>query len=155
MLEAPSYDTGNSRWTGQMQKVLSRFGVNKSEIGTWKDWNDKKPNCDGNHDFRLTPFKYPVHLGQGNVFTPVCQSFRHPWIDTPLGRCSPPHKQTYPQADTSWIDTLLGRHPLLSRHHPPHPHPRWQLKRAVRILLECILVHFDFSYLTWCHIFKI
>ena len=35
----------------------------------------------------------------------------------------------------------LGRHPLgrqpLGRHPPP---PRWPLKRAVRILLECILV---------------
>ena len=47
-------------------------------------------------------------LGQGNVFTPVCQSF------CSQGESAPP------------VQTL--------------PPPRWQVKRVVRILLECILV---------------
>ena len=33
--------------------------------------------------------------------------------------------------------TPLGRHPFLDRHPPP---PRWLLNRAVRVLLEYILV---------------
>ena len=82
-------------------------------------------------------------LGQGNVFTPVCQSFC-----SRGGACPTTCWDTYP----------LGRHPpgihpspLLGR--PPHPGrlplsradtPRMLQytvnKRVVRILLECILV---------------
>ena len=69
-------------------------------------------------------------LGQGKVFTPVCQSFclggwctpqsRHPSRQTPT-----PSRQTpYPSwADTPCQDTPLGRHPLgrhpLGRHTLP------------------------------------
>ena len=45
----------------------------------------------------------------------------------PLGR-HPPRRTPHP----------LGRHP--PRQIPP---PRWQLKWAVRILLECVLVYFN------------
>ena len=69
-------------------------------------------------------------LRQGNVFTPVCKSFCshgsvHPTRQTP----SLPG-QTSPQADP------LGRH---------RPNPRRQLKWAVRMLLECILVIIKFK----------
>ena len=43
----------------------------------------------------------------------------------------------------SWADTSLGRHPLLGRHPPPQadtPSLDTVNDRAVRILLECILV---------------
>ena len=70
-------------------------------------------------------------LGQGNVFTHVCQSFcsrrgasaplhagihpqgRHPWADTP---------SRHPWADTPWADPPPGRHTYLGR-HPPGKHP--------------------------------
>ena len=62
-----------------------------------------------------------------------------PQIDTPLGRYplgrhtprQTPLRQTHPQADTPWADIPPGQ----------APPPRWQLKRVVRILLECILVN--------------
>ena len=42
---------------------------------------------------------------------------------------------------TPWLEPPLGRHPLLRRTLPRQARPPgWQLKRAVRILLECILV---------------
>ena len=65
-----------------------------------------------------------MKLREGNVFTPVCQSFCsqgeypsmgvsasrsrgiHPRADTP-----PPTRQTSPKAHTTQADTLLGRHP--------------------------------------------
>ena len=58
-------------------------------------------------------------LGQGYVFTPVCQSFCSQWgvqprVDTPQADTPPSPGQTAPQADT----------------------PGRKLKRAVRILLE-------------------
>ena len=93
-------------------------------------------------------------LWQGNVFTPVCQSFcsqgrcladtlpgqtppgqTHPQ-QTPSGQTSPQAdtpEQTL-QADTPWTDTPLGR-------NLPQADPlRRPLQRTVRILLECFLV---------------
>ena len=99
-------------------------------------------------------------LGQGNVFTPVCHSVRrgvsqhvidggvhpvdrhllgrhplgrHPSGRHPLGR-QPPSRQTLPppgQTTPICADT-------------PSP-SRWQLKQAVRILLEYFLVQKIFS----------
>ena len=99
-------------------------------------------------------------LGQSNVlhmcvilFTGGCVSqyameCTPPWADTPLGRHSlsrhplgrhsPSRHPLGRHTPHLWADTPhLGRHPL--GRYPPPP-PRWQLKRAVRILLECILV---------------
>ena len=62
----------------------------------------------------------------------------NPWANTPW-------------ADIPQTDTLLGKHPL--GRHPPGRHPLcsafWNTvnKRAVRILLECILVLFSFTRL--------
>ena len=112
-------------------------------------------------------------LGQGNVFTPVCHFIhrgrgregvcgrhpprknpprqtpprqtpppantspgKHPLEQTPLPGQTPPPGQTFP----------LGRHPFLGRHCPP-PTPRQQLKWAVCILLEYILVSVDPAFL--------
>ena len=57
---------------------------------------------------------------EGYVFTPVCHSVHggvHPPRQTPPGQTSPPTGQT-----------------------PPGTPPEMATKRAVRILLECILV---------------
>ena len=51
------------------------------------------------------------------------------WVETPLGRQPP--RQTPPWADTPRADTM---------HWADTPPPRRPLQRAVRILLECILV---------------
>ena len=74
-------------------------------------------------------------LGQGNVFTPVCDSIHKEGIVCPIAYWDTPAPgQTPPQVDTCW-----GR-------HPPGRHPLSDLwdavnKRAVRILLGCILVN--------------
>ena len=70
-------------------------------------------------------------LGQGNVFTPICQSF------CSQGECT-----------CARTDTIPGRHTPFGKYPPKqtplplgrHPFPRRQLKRAIHILLECILV---------------
>ena len=91
-------------------------------------------------------------LREGNVFTPVCQSFcsrggclplvgggsaTPPWADTPrqtpLGRHPP--GQTPPWADTPPCPVHAGIHTLLRS---------TVKKRAVRIPLECILVKIYF-----------
>ena len=77
-------------------------------------------------------------LGQDNVYTPVCQSFRSRRAYTSLGRHSP--RQTPPRQTPLQADTPLGRHTL--GRHPPL---RRQLKPALHILLECILVPAVFS----------
>ena len=82
-------------------------------------------------------------LRQGNVFTPVCQSFCSLGVSAtpllvrhPLGR--------HPQADTPWADALLGRYPLHIA--------CWDTvnKRAVHILLECILVLYQNTAFNCC-----
>ena len=79
--------------------------------------------------YKLTLLPPATKLRQGNVFTPVCHSVHrvgvsatHPWADTPQGRCPSP------------AQCMLG-------YTPPHS-ACWDAvnKRAVRILLECILV---------------
>ena len=99
---------------------------------------------------------------------------RHPGADTPLGR--------HPQADTPpgrhppWADTPVPSacwemhfpspvhagihtpHPVHAGIHPPPPHSAcWDtvINRAVRILLECLLVIQIFAeknsqIITWC-----
>ena len=47
--------------------------------------------------------------------------------------------------------TPSGRHPL-GRQPPGKTPPRRQLKRVVRILLECILVNYVFTWL--CHVLQ-
>ena len=92
----------------------------------------------------------PTKLQQGNVFTPVCQSFclwgvsatlPNPWVDTP-------------QADTLLSSACWDTHPLSSACWDTHPPAQCMLgytplcsacwdtvnKRLARILLECILV---------------
>ena len=109
-------------------------------------------------------------LGQGNVFTGVCDSVHRGAGCLPqcmLGYHPPPREQT----PSPGADTPQSRHPPLeSRLHPPpgadtttpspqdqtpksrHPPPlgsRCQHtvnERPVRILLECILVFISFSY---------
>ena len=65
----------------------------------------------------------------------------HPWADTPPGQ--PPPVQI-----PSWADTPLGRYPP-GRHPTPlgrHPPYRRPLQRTVHILLECILVLYNFAF---------
>ena len=68
-----------------------------------------------------------------------------PWADTPCGQTSPMGKHPL------WADTPLGIHPpgqtplwaddFLGRHPPPRQTPPSRpLKRAVCILMDCILV---------------
>ena len=89
---------------------------------------------------------------QGNIFTPVCHSVDRgvsTWAGALLGRYTPPG-----QVHTPWA----GTHPYLGRYPPgrytdrvstqppgagtPPSNACWDTvnKRAVRILLECILV---------------
>ena len=91
-----------------------------------------------------------MQLWQGDVFTPVCQSFcfqrvsathtpgrhaptpgqthplgRHPWADTPLGRHPPgqtPLGRWPPWADTPQQQTPPGRH--IPRQTPPRQTPQ-------------------------------
>ena len=65
-------------------------------------------------------------LGQGNVFTPVCHTV---------------HRGVVSQHATDGGVHPLGRHPSPGRHPPSR-----QLKRAVRILLECFLVRRNFTH---------
>ena len=69
-------------------------------------------------------YRSQTKLREGNVFTPVCQSFCSQERE---GQCTPSLADA-PWADTPGADTL---------HSTPR---RWPLKRAVRILPECILV---------------
>ena len=77
-------------------------------------------------------------LGQGNVFTPACDSVHRGCLThCMLGYTHPLVRP--PQ------QTPLGRHPYLDRHPPGHTPLFWILwdtvnKRAVRILLDCTLV---------------
>ena len=82
-----------------------------------------------------------MKLGQANIFSSVCQEFcpqwGSTWAGTPLGRYTPPRAgippgQVHPQAGTP----PMGR-------YTPHGQVRTTPmvnERAVRILLECILV---------------
>ena len=82
-------------------------------------------------------------LRQGNIFTPVCQSFRWrggvcytPWAEAP-GQTPPPRPDAHPPACTCW-------------NTPPRHNACWDTvnKRAVRFLLECIIVflfYFNFN----------
>ena len=89
----------------------------------------------------ITAFYRPqTKLREGNVFTPVCDSVQGGGcIQACSGQgCTShrqiPHGKTPPRHTPPWADipgqTFPGRHP---------PSPRRALKRAVRILLECIL----------------
>ena len=101
--------------------------------------------------------------GQGNIFAPVCHSVHRvvvsasvhagipPWEQTPQEQTpleqtpprppradAPPREQRPPRADTP-----QSRHPSGSRfRHTVN-------ERPVRILLECILVNFDFRMLNF------
>ena len=88
-----------------------------------------------------------MKLGQGNVFTGVCDSV-HRWgvgvclsarWDTPRSRQPPPprSRHTPPRADTPW------------RRHPPGSRLRHNTvnERPVRILLECILIVLVLNFL--------
>ena len=67
-------------------------------------------------------------LPEGNVFTPVCQSFcsRGRGVSQhAMGACVPPG-QTSPRQTPPWADTLIGRHPrrqTSSRQTPPTQSP--------------------------------
>ena len=84
-------------------------------------------------------------LGQGNVFTPVCHSVHRGrgslqppvgrpgiWEEPTLGR--PPRRR--PLSRPPWMPTHPDAEP---------PPPGYINKRAVRILLECILVRYKYS----------
>ena len=79
-----------------------------------------------------------MKLRQGNVFTPVCHSIHRGVCvsATPLGQTSP------------------GQIPPMHAgiHTPPLPSGCWDTvnKRAVRILLECILVEIMQALLKYC-----
>ena len=106
-------------------------------------------------------------LREGNVFTPVCQSFCSPGGCLPLVRRG---GSATPGADTPWqtppAQCMLGYTPLTAQcmlgytppcpvhtgiHNPPLP-SAWDTvnKRAVRIPLECILVYVFCSRLLLC-----
>ena len=114
-------------------------------------------------------------LGQGNVFTGVCDSV-HGGGGGSLPQCMlgyrPSDQPPRPQADPSGADppeqtpsradTPRSRHPLESRHHHPTPGADTPLAqsmlgdtvnaRVVRILLECNLVCLHNSN-TYCNEF--
>ena len=85
-------------------------------------------------------------LGQGNIFAPVCHSVQggtcpgtpHPQQVHPPGRYSPPAGTPPRQV-----------HSTRRAGTPPCSNACWDMvnKRAVRILLECILVIFSFCTL--------
>ena len=100
--------------------------------------------------------------GQGNVFTPVCHSVH--WGRGCLPQCmlgyTPLWADTLPWVDTPQADAPslgrqppLGRHPLPGRHPPPTS--RRLLQRAIRILLECILVFASFCVISFLFVFLI
>ena len=100
--------------------------------------------------------KCKTKLGQGNVFTGICDSVHRGGVclsaclDTPGSRHPP--EQTPPRPDPPDQKPYQSRHhPPRSRHHPPRlappppPAGRSRLWHTVnewpvRILLECILV---------------
>ena len=92
---------------------------------------------------RYTPWQ--VHPGQVHPPWQVHPWQIHPWAGTPPGRYTPwagtPPGQVTPQAGTppSRYTPLASTHPLAGT---PPGNACWDMvnKRAVRILLECILV---------------
>ena len=76
-------------------------------------------------------------LRQGNVFTRVCHSVHkgrgvYPSTDWGKGVCE---KRVWTKGGI-----CVDRECALAEPPPPSTLPRWSLKRAVRTLLECILV---------------
>ena len=96
----------------------------------------------------------PANEVWGKVMFFTCLSvilFTEKGVCTPAcnGVCSP---QSTPYTHSPGRHTPLGRHtPPRSTPHPflgRHPAPRWQLKWAVHILLECnLVVHISLSSL--------
>ena len=101
-------------------------------------------------------------LGQGYIFTGVCHSVHKgggsTWAGTPPGPGTPPRDQVHPPGTrcTPWDQVHPPGTRCTPRYqvHPPRDqvHPQEQCmpgdtdnKRAVRILLECILVANDFD----------
>ena len=89
----------------------------------------------------------------------VCPHGGSTWARNPLGRYTPPVRYT-PGQVLPWAGTPLGRYthqagtPTRQVHPPPgQVHPLWEQcmlgdmgnKRAVHILLECILVSYLFG----------
>ena len=99
-------------------------------------------------------------LGQGNIFTPVCQSFcsqggvpgqvHSPGPGTPSGPGTPPHQVHHPPDQVHPLGPGTPPWTRYTSHDQVHPwdqvHPRavhagdTGNKWVVRILLECILV---------------
>ena len=105
-------------------------------------WPHKKEQMSSTYLFLPAAKK----LGQGNVFTGICDSVhRHPPIpDTPREQThTPPGVDTPPRSRPPW-----SRHPPRTRHPPgPDTPPGSRLrhtvnKQPVRILLECNLVKY-------------
>ena len=85
-------------------------------------------------------------LGQGNVFTPVCHSV-HRGVVYPSMQWSGCVYSSMQRAEDVYPSMQWGRPPWadtlpLARNPPgrPPPQKRRPLKRAVRVLQECILV---------------
>ena len=95
-------------------------------------------------------------LGQGNIFIGVCQGFcsqeggsrqgAHPpeggtpspqQGDLPPEGGSHPARETHGEGGNPWQGDPPEEDTPLGKEAPP---PRWLLQRAIRILLECILV---------------
>ena len=107
---------------------------------TLRDWADHPPDADFPPWMQISPWmQIPLGLDR----PPQMQSL--PDADPPpLGRADSPWMQTPPDADPPglsrppWMQTPPDTDSLrLGR--PPHPPPDMVNKRAVRILLECIL----------------
>ena len=86
--------------------------------------------------------------GQGNIFTPVCHSV-HSWGSAsvhagipPLGADTPPRDQTPPGPDPSPPEQT----PPQDQTPPGSRLQHTVYERPVRILLECILVNFQFLF---------
>ena len=118
-----------------IQKVYSRT-LRITDIKMNKQWMKSQSYCgkDPNEQTIFTARKWS--LGQGNAFTPVCHYVHRGMGGVCPIACWDTHtpRQT-PRQTPPWPDTPPGRHPC-------PPRIQWDMinKRAVRILLECVLV---------------
>ena len=104
--------------------VLTSSGIHGP--GILRDMVDQRAVCILLECFLITAHKWS--LGQGNIFTCVCHSIHRGRGLSPGG---------LPDRDAPWTENPLNRDP------PDRDPPLYGGERAVRILLECILVNND------------
>ena len=80
-------------------------------------------------------------LGQGNIFTSLCQEFCSQVGEEGAWSGGVPGPRGVPGPGGAWSREVPGPRRVCGEPPPP---PERLLLRAIRILLECILVQFDF-----------